>query len=61
VNSNIAAQMVNPNPALAGSNYADGQRAGSAMDRYRTNRVYLPHFPLENSKANGGAKAAPAQ
>ncbi len=58
VNTNIAAQVVNPNPTMAGSNDTDGQRAGSAVNRYRTNRVYQPHLPLESGKINGGADAA---
>jgi hypothetical protein len=57
VNNNIAAQVVNPNPALAGSNDTDGQRAGSAMNRYQTNRVYQPHLPLESGRVYGGADA----
>jgi type IV pilus biogenesis protein CpaD/CtpE len=57
VNTNIAAQVVNPNPTMAGSNDTDGQRAGSAVNRYRTNRVYQPHLPLESGKINGGADA----
>jgi type IV pilus biogenesis protein CpaD/CtpE len=58
VNTNIAAQVVNPTPAMAGSNDTDGQRAGSAVNRYRTNRVYQPHLPLEAGKIYGGADAA---
>jgi type IV pilus biogenesis protein CpaD/CtpE len=57
VNSNIAAQVVNPNPALAGSNDTDGQRIGSAISRYHTNQVYRPHLPLETGRVNGGADA----
>ncbi len=59
VNTNIAAQVVNPNPTMAGSNDTDGQRAGSAVNRYRTNRVYQPHLPLESGKVYGGGADAP--
>jgi len=47
VRANISAQVVNPNPAMAGANDMDGQRAGKAIDRYHTNKVYVPRLPLE--------------
>ena len=59
VNTNIAAQVVNPNPAMAGPNDTDGQRIGNAVNRYRTDRVYQPHLPLENGRIYGGAADAP--
>jgi hypothetical protein len=50
VAADIAAQVVNPKPALAGSNDSDGQRVGNAIDRYRTNKIIKPHLPLEGGK-----------
>jgi type IV pilus biogenesis protein CpaD/CtpE len=51
VSANIAAQVVNPNPAIAGGpTDMDGQRLGNAIDRYRNNKVYKPHLPLEGGK-----------
>jgi type IV pilus biogenesis protein CpaD/CtpE len=46
VKANIAAQVVNPQPAMTGPNMSDGQRIGNAMDRYRTNKVYKPQMPI---------------
>jgi type IV pilus biogenesis protein CpaD/CtpE len=54
VNSNIAAQVVNPQPATLGPVTSDGQRAGNAIDRYRNNEVYPPHLPLETGRIYGG-------
>ena len=50
VNANIAAQVVNPNPAQPGIAYTNGQRMDSAITRYQTNKVYKPHLPLEGGK-----------
>jgi type IV pilus biogenesis protein CpaD/CtpE len=50
VKANIAAQVVNPQPAMTGPNLSDGQRIDNAMDRYRTNKVYKPHLPLEGGQ-----------
>ena len=50
VNANIAAQVVNPKPAMPGPSDSDGQRIGNAVDRYRTNKVYRPHLPLEGGQ-----------
>lgn len=50
VNANIALQTVNPAPTTEGLWDTDGQRAGNAFNRYRTNRVYQPHLPLESGK-----------
>jgi hypothetical protein len=50
VRANISAQVVNPNPAMAGANDMDGQRAGAAINRYYTNKVYVPRLPLEGGR-----------
>ncbi len=50
VAANIAAQVVNPAPAMAGATDTDGQRVNNAINRYRTNKVYTPHLPLEGGK-----------
>jgi type IV pilus biogenesis protein CpaD/CtpE len=48
VNSNIAAQVDNPLPnERVGAGPQDGVRLEKAMERYRTNKVYHPHLPLE--------------
>ena len=47
VSANMAAQIINPNPSMAGPSDMDGQRAGNAFDRYRTNKVYRPRLPIE--------------
>ena len=57
--SNIAAQVVNPNPRVAGPAETDGQRAANAIDRYRNNQVYEPHLPLETGRIYGGAYPTP--
>lgn len=48
VNSNIAAQVVNPVPAMPGPNGSDGRRMDGAVDRYVNDKVYRPQLPLEN-------------
>ena len=50
VETNIAAQVVYPNPATPGGFYTNGQRIGDAITRYETNKVYRPHLPLEGGK-----------
>ena len=48
VNSNIAAQVDNPMPnERVGAGPQDGERLERAIERYRTNKVYRPHLPLE--------------
>jgi type IV pilus biogenesis protein CpaD/CtpE len=48
VNFNIAAQVDNPLPnERAGAGPQDGVRLEKAIERYRTNKVYHPHLPLE--------------
>jgi type IV pilus biogenesis protein CpaD/CtpE len=59
VNSNIAAQLVNPMP-----NYrtdmplTDGRRVSDGIQRYRTNRV-TPLIPPIESAVKEGAAASP--
>jgi hypothetical protein len=50
VNTDIALQTVNPLPRPDTVTENDGQRLGSAVDRYRADRVHQPHLPLENGK-----------
>jgi hypothetical protein len=48
VHANIAAQVDNPMPnEKIGVGILDGQRFENAIDRYRTNKVYKPHLPLQ--------------
>jgi type IV pilus biogenesis protein CpaD/CtpE len=48
VNHNIAAQVDNPMPnERVGAGPQDGERLERAIERYRTNKVYPPHLPLE--------------
>ena len=48
VNSNIAAQVDNPLPnEKIGAGPQDGERLERAIERYRANKVYSPHLPLE--------------
>jgi type IV pilus biogenesis protein CpaD/CtpE len=54
VNANIAAQVVNPAPAPGGSAEMDGQRADSAIARYRAGKVIPPHPPLANGSIYPG-------
>jgi hypothetical protein len=56
VDSNIAIQVVNPNPTPAGFSDVNGSRMDNAFNRYRTNTVYPPRLPLE-----GGTTQQPAQ
>jgi hypothetical protein len=55
VRANITAQVVNPNPTY-GVAESDGTRIQNAIHRYETNKVYLPHLPLEGGQIydNGG-------
>jgi hypothetical protein len=50
VNVNISAQVINPNPLVAGAADTDGQRIGDAMNRYRTGKVTRLQPPLEAGK-----------
>ncbi len=50
VNANIAAQVINPNPLVAGPADTDGQRVSDAMSRYRAGKVTRPQPPLEAGK-----------
>lgn len=57
VNANIAAQVVNPAPAYDAPGLSDGQRIDNAVHRYRTNRVYEPHLPLEGGQIYDNGKS----
>lgn len=46
VRTNIAAQVVDPRPSLAGISEMSGERVDSAISRYDTNSVYRPRLPL---------------
>lgn len=71
VNANIAAQVINPDPVYETASTSDGERIGSAIHRYRTNRVYSPRLPLEggqiytngksNDNAGGDTNQTPSQ
>jgi type IV pilus biogenesis protein CpaD/CtpE len=50
VNSNVAAQVINPNALVTGAADTDGQRIGDAMNRYRTGKVTRLQPPLEAGK-----------
>jgi len=50
VNTNIAAQVINPHPVVTGAADTDGQRIGDAMNRYRTGKVTRLQPPLEAGK-----------
>ncbi|GGF14299.1 hypothetical protein GCM10011611_20080 [Aliidongia dinghuensis] len=50
VNSNIAAQVINPTPQWSGDPSTNGQRVDNAVNRYLNNKVYRPLLPLEGGK-----------
>lgn len=60
VNSNIAAQVVNPNPLVGAPDFdTSGRRMGSAIERYNKNRVYPPVPPLSSVAPVGTAQPQP--
>lgn len=56
VRQNIAAQVVNPFPPVAGETYTDGLRMDAAATRYRTNRTYQPRLPLAGTRDENQAQ-----
>jgi len=54
VSANIAAQVINPAPNVS-EQYptTNGQRAAGAVERYRTEHVYPPVPPIEESVKQG--------
>jgi hypothetical protein len=58
VNTNIAAQVVNPVPA-DGPAETDGRRTSQAIGRYRDDQVRQPHLPLEGGHIYSSGVDAP--
>jgi len=59
VRANIAAQVVNPDPA-EGLADTDGRRIQAAVRRYQTNRTYQPQPALTSLGFQDAAPASPA-
>jgi hypothetical protein len=59
VNANIAAQVVNADPASPGTNDTSGKRVDKAIDRYLNNKTYQPRLPLEGGRVYDQAVAQP--
>jgi hypothetical protein len=59
VNANIAAQVVNPDPAPAGLADTNGKRVEKAVDRYVNDKTYQPRLPLEGGRVYDQAVQQP--
>jgi hypothetical protein len=50
VTQNVAAQTFELTPVDTGPTTTDGRRIASAIERYKTNKTYAPHLPLDTGR-----------